>query len=120
MAPPKAGKTILLQKIAQGITKNYPEIEVIILLVDERPEEVTDMRRSTTAEVVASTFDEPPENHVKVTDMVLERAKRLVEHKKDVVILMDSVTRLARAHNLVVPPSGRTLSGGIGDPASIR
>lgn len=118
VAPPKAGKTILLQKIAQGITKNHPELEVIILLVDERPEEVTDMQRLTSAEVVASTFDEPPENHVKVTDMVLERAKRLVEHKKDVVILMDSVTRLARAHNLVVPPSGRTLSGGI-DPASL-
>ncbi len=118
VAPPKAGKTTLLQKIAQGITANHPEIEVIILLVDERPEEVTDMQRSTKAEVVASTFDEPPENHVKVTDMVLERAKRLVEHKKDVVILMDSVTRMARAHNLVVPPSGRTLSGGI-DPASL-
>lgn len=118
VAPPKAGKTILLQKIAQGITTNNPEIDVIILLVDERPEEVTDMQRFTTAEVVASTFDEPPENHVKVADMVLERAKRLVEHKKDVVILMDSVTRLARAHNLVVPPSGRTLSGGI-DPASL-
>ena len=118
VAPPKAGKTILLQKIAQGITANHPEVEVIILLVDERPEEVTDMQRSTKAEVVASTFDEPPENHVKVTDMVLERAKRLVEHKKDVVILMDSVTRMARAHNLVVPPSGRTLSGGI-DPASL-
>lgn len=118
VAPPKAGKTILLQKIAQGITKNHPDLEVIILLVDERPEEVTDMQRLTSAEVVASTFDEPPENHVKVTDMVLERAKRLVEHKKDVVILMDSVTRLARAHNLVVPPSGRTLSGGI-DPASL-
>ena len=118
VAPPKAGKTILLQKIAQGITANFPDIEVIILLVDERPEEVTDMQRSTKAEVVASTFDEPPESHVKVTDMVLERAKRLVEHKKDVVILMDSVTRLARAHNLVVPPSGRTLSGGI-DPASL-
>jgi len=118
VAPPKAGKTILLQKIAQGITANYPDIELIILLVDERPEEVTDMQRSTKAEVVASTFDEPPENHVKVTDMVLERAKRLVEHKKDVVILMDSLTRLARAHNLVVPPSGRTLSGGI-DPASL-
>jgi len=118
VAPPKAGKTILLQKIAQGITANHPEIDVIILLVDERPEEVTDMQRSTKAEVVASTFDEPPENHVKVTDMVLERAKRLVEHKKDVVILMDSVTRMARAHNLVVPPSGRTLSGGI-DPASL-
>ena len=118
VAPPKAGKTILLQKIAQGITQNHSEVEVIILLVDERPEEVTEMQRSTKAEVVASTFDEPPENHVKVTDMVLERAKRLVEHKKDVVILMDSVTRLARAHNLVVPPSGRTLSGGI-DPASL-
>jgi len=118
VAPPKAGKTILLQKIAQGITRNHPEIEIIILLVDERPEEVTDMQRSTEAEVVASTFDEPPENHVKVTDMVLERAKRLVEHKKNVVILMDSVTRLARAHNLIVPPSGRTLSGGI-DPASL-
>jgi transcription termination factor Rho len=118
VAPPKAGKTILLQKIAQGITQNHSEVEVIILLVDERPEEVTEMQRSTKAEVVASTFDEPPENHVKVTDMVLERAKRLVEHKKDVVILMDSVTRLARAHNLVGPPSGRTLSGGI-DPASL-
>jgi transcription termination factor Rho len=117
VAPPKAGKTILLQKIAQGITTNHPDVELIILLVDERPEEVTDMQRSTKAEVVASTFDEPPENHVKVTDMVLERAKRLVEHKRDVVILMDSITRLARAHNLVVPPSGRTLSGGI-DPAS--
>ncbi len=118
VAPPKAGKTILLQRIAQGISANHPEIELIILLVDERPEEVTDMQRSTKAEVVASTFDEPPENHVKVSDMVLERAKRLVEHKKDVVILMDSVTRMARAHNLVVPPSGRTLSGGI-DPASL-
>jgi len=118
VAPPKAGKTILLQKIAQGISHNHPNMELIILLVDERPEEVTDMQRSTKAEVVASTFDEPPESHVKVTDMVLERAKRLVEHKKDVVILMDSVTRLARAHNLVVPPSGRTLSGGI-DPASL-
>ena len=118
VAPPKAGKTILMQRIAQGITANHPEVELIILLVDERPEEVTDMQRSTQAEVVASTFDEPPENHVKVTDMVLERAKRLVEHKRDVVILMDSLTRLARAHNLVVPPSGRTLSGGI-DPASL-
>ena len=118
VAPPKAGKTMLLQKIAQGITQNHPEVVVIILLVDERPEEVTDMQRSTTAEVVASTFDEPPENHVKITDMVLERAKRLVEHKEDVVILMDSITRLARAHNLVVPPSGRTLSGGV-DPSSL-
>lgn len=119
VAPPKAGKTILLQKIAQGITTNHPDVDVFILLVDERPEEVTDMQRSVNAEVVASTFDEPPENHVKITDMVLERAKRLVEHKKDVVILMDSITRLARAHNLVVPPSGRTLSGGI-DPASLN
>lgn len=118
VAPPKAGKTMLLQKMAQGITKNHPEVVVIILLVDERPEEVTDMQRSTEAEVVASTFDEPPENHVKITDMVLERAKRLVEHKQDVVILMDSITRLARAHNLVVPTSGRTLSGGI-DPTSL-
>jgi len=118
VAQPKAGKTILLQKIAQGITRNHPEVVVIILLVDERPEEVTDMQRSTTAEVVASTFDEPPENHVKIADMVLERAKRLVEHKRDVVILLDSITRLARAHNLVVPPSGRTLSGGL-DPASL-
>jgi transcription termination factor Rho len=118
VAPPKAGKTMLLQNIAQGISANHPEIELFILLVDERPEEVTDMQRTTKAEVVSSTFDEPPENHVKVTEMVLERAKRLVEHKRDVVILMDSVTRLARAHNLVVPPSGRTLSGGI-DPASL-
>lgn len=119
VAPPKAGKTILLKKIAQGITANHPDVQVFILLVDERPEEVTDMQRSVKAEVVASTFDEPPENHVKITDMVLERAKRLVEHKKDVVILMDSITRLARAHNLVVPPSGRTLSGGI-DPSSLH
>jgi len=118
VAPPKAGKTMLLQKMAQGITHNHPEVEVIILLVDERPEEVTDMQRSTTAEVVASTFDEPPDNHVKISEMVLERAKRLVEHKRDVVILLDSITRLARAHNLVVPPSGRTLSGGI-DPTSL-
>ncbi len=118
VSPPKAGKTMLLQKIAQGISANHPEVDLFILLVDERPEEVTDMQRNTQAEVVASTFDEPPENHVKVTEMILERAKRLVEHKKDVVILMDSVTRLARAHNLVVPPSGRTLSGGI-DPASL-
>ena len=119
VAPPKAGKTMLLQKMAQGITTNHPEVELFILLVDERPEEVTDMQRSTQAEVVASTFDEPPENHVKIADMLLERAKRLVEHKKDVVILLDSITRLARAHNLVIPTSGRTLSGGI-DPASLH
>ncbi|MDO4539814.1 MAG: transcription termination factor Rho [Syntrophomonadaceae bacterium] len=119
VAPPKAGKTMLLQKMAQGITANHPEVELFILLIDERPEEVTDMQRSTQAEVVASTFDELPENHVKLSDMILERAKRLVEHKKDVVILLDSITRLARAHNLVIPTSGRTLSGGI-DPAALH
>ncbi|NLK52839.1 MAG: transcription termination factor Rho [Syntrophomonadaceae bacterium] len=119
VSPPKAGKTILLQKIANAITKNHPDIELIVLLIDERPEEVTDMQRSVEGEVVASTFDEPPENHVKVSEMVLERAKRLVEHKIDVVILLDSITRLARAHNLVVPPSGRTLSGGV-DPTALH
>lgn len=119
VAPPKAGKTVLLQKIANAITKNHPEVELMILLIDERPEEVTDMQRSVKAEVTGSTFDEPPENHVKVADMVLERAKRLVEHKQDVVILLDSLTRLARAHNLVVPQSGRTLSGGL-DPAALH
>lgn len=119
VAPPKAGKTVLMVKIANAISENFPEVELIILLIDERPEEVTDIERSVKAEVVSSTFDEPPENHVKVADMVLERAKRLVEHKKDVVILMDSITRLARAHNLVVPPSGRTLSGGV-DPAALH
>ncbi|NLW44018.1 MAG: transcription termination factor Rho [Syntrophomonadaceae bacterium] len=119
VAPPKAGKTVLLQKIANAITANHPEVELMILLIDERPEEVTDMQRSVNAEVTGSTFDEPPENHVKVADMVLERAKRLVEHKQDVVILLDSLTRLARAHNLVVPQSGRTLSGGL-DPAALH
>lgn len=119
VAPPKAGKTVLLQKIANAITRNHPEVELMILLIDERPEEVTDMQRSVNAEVTGSTFDEPPENHVKVAEMVLERARRLVEHKKDVVILLDSLTRLARAHNLVVPPSGRTLSGGL-DPAALN
>ncbi|NLV17361.1 MAG: transcription termination factor Rho [Syntrophomonadaceae bacterium] len=119
VAPPKAGKTVLLQKIANAITRNHPEVELMVLLIDERPEEVTDMQRSVKAEVTGSTFDEPPENHVKVADMVLERAKRLVEHKKDVVILLDSLTRLARAHNLVVPQSGRTLSGGL-DPAALH
>ncbi|NPV90740.1 MAG: transcription termination factor Rho [Firmicutes bacterium] len=119
VSPPKAGKTILLQKIANAITTNDPSIELIVLLIDERPEEVTDMQRSVQGEVIASTFDEPPENHVKVSEMVLERAKRLVEHKKDVVILLDSITRLARAHNLVVPPSGRTLSGGV-DPTALH
>ncbi|MBC7324933.1 MAG: transcription termination factor Rho, partial [Moorella sp. (in: Bacteria)] len=118
VSPPKAGKTVLLKKIANAITTNYPQAELIILLIDERPEEVTDIERSVRGEVVSSTFDELPDNHVKVADMVLERAKRLVEHKKDVVVLLDSITRLARAHNLVVPPSGRTLSGGV-DPTAL-
>lgn len=119
VAPPKVGKTTLLKKIANSISTNNPEVELIVLLIDERPEEVTDMKRSIKGEVIYSTFDELPENHVKVAEMVLERAKRLVEHKKDVVILLDSITRLARAYNLVVPSSGRTLSGGI-DPASLH
>lgn len=119
VSPPKAGKTILLKKIANGITANHPHMKLIVLLIDERPEEVTDMERSVKGEVLASTFDEAPENHVKLADIVLERAKRLVEHGKDVVILLDSITRLARAHNLVVPPSGRTLSGGL-DPTSLH
>jgi transcription termination factor Rho len=113
VSPPKAGKTILLQKIANSITRNHPEIKLIVLLIDERPEEVTDMERSVSAEVISSTFDEPPERHVQVSDMVLEKAKRLVEAKKDVVILLDSITRLARAHNTVVPHSGKILSGGV-------
>ena len=117
VAPPKAGKTILLKEIANVITKNYPDAELIILLIDERPEEVTDIERSVKGDVVSSTFDQQPENHVRVTELVLERAMRLVEDKRDVIILMDSITRLARAYNLVVPPSGRTLSGGI-DPAA--
>ncbi|MBM7567661.1 transcription termination factor Rho [Paenibacillus sacheonensis] len=119
VAPPKAGKTQLIKEIANSIATNNPEIELIVLLIDERPEEVTDMSRSVKGEVVASTFDELPENHVKVAELVLERALRLVEHKKDVVILLDSITRLARAYNLVVPASGRTLSGGI-DPAAFH
>lgn len=119
VAPPKAGKTILIKEIANSITANHPEIELFILLIDERPEEVTDIERSVKAEVVSSTFDEPPENHVKASEMVLERAKRLVESGRDVVILLDSITRLARAHNLVIPPSGRTLSGGV-DPAALH
>jgi transcription termination factor Rho len=119
VAPPKAGKTVLLKEIANSIAENHPAIELFVLLIDERPEEVTDMQRSVKGEVVASTFDELPENHIKVAELVLERAQRLVEHKKDVVILMDSITRLARAYNLVIPPSGRTLSGGI-DPAAFH
>lgn len=119
VAPPKAGKTMLLKEIANAITTNHPEAELIVLLIDERPEEVTDIERSVNADVVSSTFDEVPENHVKVAELVLERAMRLVEHKRDVVILMDSITRLARAYNLIIPPSGRTLSGGI-DPAAFH
>ncbi|MFI2859174.1 transcription termination factor Rho [Paenibacillus sp. JSM ZJ436] len=119
VAPPKAGKTLLLKELANSISTNHPDIELFVLLIDERPEEVTDMQRSVKGEVVASTFDELPENHIKVAELVLERALRLVEHKKDVVILLDSITRLARAYNLVIPPSGRTLSGGI-DPAAFH
>jgi transcription termination factor Rho len=120
VAPPKAGKTILLKKIANSIERNYPEVEIIVLLVDERPEEVTDMKRSLDGgEVIYSTFDELPQHHVKVAEMVLARAQRLVEHGKDVVILLDSITRLARAYNLVVPASGRTLSGGL-DPSALH
>ena len=113
VSPPKAGKTVILQKIANSITRNHPEIKLIVLLIDERPEEVTDMERTVHAEVVSSTFDEPPERHVQVSDMVLEKAKRLVEAKHDVVVLLDSITRLARAHNTVVPHSGKILSGGV-------
>ncbi|MCJ7496620.1 MAG: transcription termination factor Rho [candidate division Zixibacteria bacterium] len=113
VSPPKAGKTILLQKIANSITTNHPEIKLIVLLIDERPEEVTDMKRSVKGEVVSSTFDEPADRHVQVADMVIEKAKRLVEHQQHVVILLDSITRLARAHNAVVPHSGKILSGGV-------
>ena len=119
VAQPKVGKTTLLKKIANSISTNNPEVELIVLLIDERPEEVTDMKRSIKGEVIYSTFDELPEHHVKVAEMVLERAKRLTEQKKDVVILLDSITRLARAYNLVVPASGRTLSGGL-DPSSLH
>jgi len=112
-SPPKAGKTILLQKIANSISANHPDVKLIVLLIDERPEEVTDMKRSVKGEVISSTFDEPAERHVQVADMVIEKAKRLVEHKHDVVILLDSITRLARAHNAVVPHSGKILSGGV-------
>jgi len=113
VAPPRTGKTMMLQTIANSITHNHPEVSLIVLLIDERPEEVTDMQRSVNGEVISSTFDEPPTRHVQVADMVIEKAKRLVEHKRDVVILLDSLTRLARAHNAVVPPSGKILSGGI-------
>jgi len=113
VAAPFTGKTVLLQKIANSISVNHPEAVVIVLLIDERPEEVTDMARSVKGEVIASTFDEPPERHVQVAEMVLEKAKRLAEHKKDVVILLDSITRLARAYNVIVPSSGKVLSGGV-------
>jgi transcription termination factor Rho len=113
VAPPRAGKTILMQKIANSITENHPEVTLIVLLIDERPEEVTDMQENVKAEVISSTFDEPADRHVQVADMVIEKAKRLVEHGKDVVILLDSITRLARAHNVVVPHSGKILSGGV-------
>jgi transcription termination factor Rho len=119
VSPPKAGKTTVLKKIANSITTNHPEVYLIVLLIDERPEEVTDMERSVKGEVVSSTFDEPPEQHVRVAELVLERAKRLVELKRDVVILLDSLTRLARAYNQVVPPTGRTLSGGL-DSTALR
>ncbi|MEX0691403.1 MAG: transcription termination factor Rho [Gemmatimonadales bacterium] len=113
VAPPKAGKTMLLQKLANSITENHPEAVLIVLLIDERPEEVTDMEENVKAEVISSTFDEPPDRHVQVADMVIEKARRLVEHGRDVIILLDSITRLARAHNVVVPHSGKILSGGV-------
>lgn len=113
VSPPKSGKTILLQTMANSITRNHPEVHLIVLLIDERPEEVTDMERNVNAEVISSTFDEPPERHVQVSEIVLQKAKRLVEAKKDVVILLDSITRLARAHNTVIPHSGKILSGGV-------
>lgn len=119
VAPPKAGKTTILKNLANSIAENHPDIEIIMLLIDERPEEVTDMKRNVKGDVVYSTFDELPKNHIKVAEMVLERAKRLVEQKKDVVILLDSITRLARAYNLTIPPTGRTLSGGL-DPGALH
>jgi transcription termination factor Rho len=120
VAPPRTGKTMLLQSIANSTTTNHPEIILIVLLIDERPEEVTDMERSVDGEVISSTFDEPAQRHVQVADMVIEKGKRLVEHHKDVVILLDSITRLARAHNAVVPPSGKVLSGGVDSNALHR
>jgi transcription termination factor Rho len=120
VSPPRTGKTVLLQKIANAITKNHPEIYLIVLLIDERPEEVTDMQRSVKGEVVSSTFDEPPERHVQVAEIIIEKAKRLAEHKKDVVILLDSITRLGRAYNTIVPSSGKVLSGGVDSNALQR
>jgi transcription termination factor Rho len=120
VAPPRTGKTMLLQSIANSITSNHPEVVLIVLLIDERPEEVTDMQRSVKGEVISSTFDEPAARHVQVAEMVIEKAKRLVEHKRDVVILLDSITRLARAYNTIVPPSGKVLSGGVDSNALQR
>ncbi|WP_260703812.1 transcription termination factor Rho [Edaphobacter flagellatus] len=120
VAPPRTGKTMLLQSIANSITANHPEVALIVLLIDERPEEVTDMQRSVKGEVISSTFDEPAARHVQVAEMVIEKAKRLVEHKRDVVILLDSITRLARAYNTIVPPSGKVLSGGVDSNALQR
>ncbi len=120
VSPPRAGKTILLQKLANAISTNHPEVSLIVLLIDERPEEVTDMQRSVKGEVISSTFDEPSERHIQVAEMVIEKAKRLVEQKKDVVILLDSITRLARAYNATVPPSGKVLSGGVDSNALQR
>jgi transcription termination factor Rho len=120
VSPPRAGKTVLLQKIANSITKNHPEVILIVLLIDERPEEVTDFQRSVKAEVVSSTFDEPATRHVQVAEMVIEKAKRLTEHKRDVVVLLDSITRLGRAYNTIVPPSGKVLSGGVDSNALQR
>jgi transcription termination factor Rho len=120
VAPPRTGKTMLLQSIANSITSNHPEVYLIVLLIDERPEEVTDMQRSVRGEVISSTFDEPAQRHVQVAEMVIEKAKRLVEHKKDVVILLDSITRLARAYNTIVPASGKVLSGGVDSNALQR
>ena len=120
VAPPKAGKTTLIKQIAQSICENHPDVKLIVLLIDERPEEVTDLKRSINGDVIYSTFDQTPENHTKVAEMVLERASRLVEQKKDVVILLDSITRLARAYNLTVTPTGRTLSGGLDPDALIK
>ena len=120
VAPPRTGKTMLLQSVANSISTNFPEVVLIVLLIDERPEEVTDMSRSVNGEVISSTFDEPAQRHVQVAEMVIEKAKRLVEHKRDVVILLDSITRLARAYNAIVPPSGKILSGGVDSNALQR
>src|SRR5205085_11360313 len=120
VAAPRTGKTMLLQSIANSVTTNHPEVYLIVLLIDERPEEVTDMKRSVRGEVISSTFDEPASRHVQVAEMVIDKAKRLVEHRRDVVILLDSITRLARAYNTVVPPSGKVLSGGVDSNALQR